>query len=125
MAATGMAPAVKPIAFATTIRCGLVKISTFHTRTATEYGVVRTFADMTFTWTGGGADNIAGGWLGVYYALGSSSPGSTLGKAIYLPVHLPLGSAGPGNNSSYLIGGDDTATGVNQIAYTAKSSLTA
>src|SRR5712692_838070 len=27
---------------------------TVDTRTATEYGVVRTFADMVFTWTGGG-----------------------------------------------------------------------
>jgi hypothetical protein len=27
---------------------------TIDTRTATEYGVVRTFADLVFTWTGGG-----------------------------------------------------------------------
>src|SRR5450756_757046 len=27
---------------------------TVDTRTATEYGVVRTFADMVYTWTGGG-----------------------------------------------------------------------
>src|SRR5260370_2579923 len=27
---------------------------TVDTRTATEYGVVRTFADMVFTWSGGG-----------------------------------------------------------------------
>ncbi len=86
------------------------------TRTATEYGVVRTFADMTFTWTGGGGDNIAGGSLGVYHAF-IQFAGFTLGRTIS-QFTSPWGG-GPGNNTSYLIGGDDTATGVNQIAYTA------
>ena len=37
---------------------------TVDTRTATEYGVVRTYADMVFTWTGGeyvGAGNVLAG----------------------------------------------------------------
>src|SRR6267143_1183725 len=37
---------------------------TVDTRTATEYGVIRTFADMVFTWTGGsyvGAGSAAAG----------------------------------------------------------------
>src|SRR5687767_6877665 len=86
----------------------------FDTRTATEYGVVRTFADMTFTWTGGfaGTDTIAGGSLGVYHAF-IQFAGFTLGKTIS-QFTSPWGG-GPGNNTSYLIGGDDTATGVNQI----------
>ena len=40
---------------------------TVDTRTATEYGVVRTFADMVFTWTGG--EYVGAG------ALGSHAPG--------------------------------------------------
>ena len=86
------------------------------TRTATEYGVVRTFTDVTFTWTGGGADNIAGGSLGVYHAF-IQFAGFTLGSTIS-QFSSPWGP-GPGNNTSYLIGGDDTNTGVNQLAYTA------
>lgn len=86
------------------------------TRTATEYGVVRTFSDVTFTWTGGGSDAIAGGSLGVYHAF-IQFAGFTLGRTIS-QFSSPWGP-GPGNNTSYLIGGDDTNTGVNQIAYTA------
>ena len=85
------------------------------TRTATEYGVVRTFWDATFTWTSG-TDGIAGGSLGVYHAF-IQFAGFTMGKTIS-QFTSPWGG-GPGNNTSYLIGGDDTATGVGQIAYTA------
>ncbi len=85
------------------------------TRTATEYGVVRTFFDATFTWTSG-TDGIAGGSLGVYHAF-IQFAGFTMGKTIS-QFTSPWGG-GPGNNSSYLIGGDDTATGVGQLAYTA------
>ena len=86
------------------------------TRTATEYGVVRTFWDATFTWTSGGGDAVAGGTLGVYHAF-IQFAGFTLGRTIS-QFTSPWGG-GPGNNSSYLIGGDDTATGIGQIAYTA------
>ena len=85
------------------------------TRTATEYGVVRTFFDATFTWTSG-SDTLAGGSLGVYHAF-IQFAGFTMGKTIS-QFTSPWGG-GPGNNSSYLIGGDDTATGVGQLAYTA------
>jgi hypothetical protein len=62
------------------------------TRTATEYGVVRTFFDATFSWTTGtqgvaatgttlGADGVAGGTLGVYYAF-IQFAGFTMGKAV-------------------------------------------
>ncbi|TFV36602.1 porin [Bradyrhizobium niftali] len=69
------------------------------TRTATEYGVVRTFAELVYTWTSGTytgvgttgvngattyststASQIAGGSLGVYYAFIQFS-GFTFGKA--------------------------------------------
>ena len=90
------------------------------TRTATEYGVVRTYFDATFTWSSGSAagagDPIAGGALGVYHAF-IQFAGFTLGKTIS-QFTSPWGG-GPGDNTSYLIGGDDTATGVPQIAYTA------
>jgi hypothetical protein len=86
------------------------------TRTATEYGVVRTFFDATFTWTSG-TDGIAGGSLGVYHAF-IQFAGFTMGKTIS-QFTSPWGG-GPGNNTSYLIGGDDTATGVGQLAYTAQ-----
>jgi len=98
------------------------------TRTATEYGVVRTFFDMTATWSsnqqgtqlptvaGAGYDGIAGGTFQVYHAF-IQFAGFTLGKTIS-QFTSPWGG-GPGNNTSYLVGGDDTATGVGQIAYTA------
>src|SRR5947209_8972508 len=70
------------------------------TRTATEYGVVRTFFDATFSWTTGGyagtalgtsaydsapagtsgAGSVAGGSLGVYYAF-IQFAGFTMGRA--------------------------------------------
>ncbi|WP_047309865.1 porin, partial [Rhodopseudomonas palustris] len=50
------------------------------TRTATEYGVVRTFFDATFNWTTG-SDTIANGSLGVYYAF-IQFAGFTFGKAV-------------------------------------------
>jgi hypothetical protein len=84
------------------------------TRTATEYGVVRTFFDATFNWTTG--DAIAGGTLGVYYAF-IQFAGFTFGKAVS-QFDTPW-TGYPGNNTSYLIGGHDDVTGINQIAYTA------
>ncbi|WP_257165612.1 porin [Bradyrhizobium sp. SRS-191] len=114
------------------------------TRTATEYGVVRTFADLTFTWTSGnyqgtgnggtfystGAantagltavnglsnDGIAGGSLGVYYAF-IQFAGFTMGKAVS-QFDTPWTNY-PGNNFDGLWGGGGTVTGVNQFSYTA------
>ena len=102
------------------------------TRTATEYGVVRTFFDATFTWTSGGyagsgttaydANNpagtgsgqVAGGALGVYYAF-IQFAGFTMGKAIS-PFSAPWINY-PGNNFDGLVGGGGTVTGVNQFTY--------
>jgi len=107
------------------------------TRTQTEYGVLRTFADMTFSWTtdnyvgiGGGATAygsgigvgnnaiagaVAGGTLGVYYAF-MQFAGFTIGKAIS-QFSMPWVNY-PANNFDGLVGGGGTVTGVNQFTYT-------
>jgi hypothetical protein len=114
------------------------------TRTATEYGVVRTFFDATFTWTSdtyagngtgatvyspvgpspfGSAPNnanagaVAGGTLGVYYAF-IQFAGFTMGKAVS-QFATPWANY-PGNNYDGLVGGGGTITGVNQFSYTAE-----
>jgi Porin subfamily len=115
------------------------------TRTATEYGVVRTFMDLTFSWTSdsfsgtgtgatvygplgsgtslvalpnnAGSGTVAGGTLGVYYAF-IQFAGFTMGKAIS-PFSAPWTNY-PGNNFDGLVGGGGTVTGVNQFIYTAQ-----
>jgi hypothetical protein len=115
------------------------------TRTATEYGVVRTFFDATFTWdddtytnsgvapgstvysqigaTGvgqannGSAGSVAKGTLGVYYAF-IQFAGFTMGKAVSA-FSAPWANY-PGNNYDGLVGGGGTITGVNQFIYTAQ-----
>src|SRR6266851_9907751 len=55
---------------------------TVDTRTATEYGVVRTFADMVFTWTGGeyiGAGTGTNGGTTVYNSTTGTIGGASLG----------------------------------------------
>ena len=116
------------------------------TRTATEYGVVRTFFDATFSWTTGGysgnpaapgatiyqatgtggapfaapgnaaAGNVAGGSLGVYYAF-IQFAGFTMGKAIS-QFSAPWQNY-PANNFDGLPGGGGSVTGTNQFSYTA------
>ena len=117
---------------------------TIDTRTATEYGVVRTFFDATFSWTTGtyagtgaggtfysaagqsggvgGVGNpsdggIAGGSLGVYHAF-IQFAGFTMGKTIS-QFDAPWVNY-PGNNFDGLVGGSGTVTGVNQLTYTAQ-----
>lgn len=99
---------------------------TIDTRTATEYGVVRTFWDATFSWTsanpmlGGtfGNAGIAGSdTIGVYHAF-IQFAGFTLGKTIS-QFDAPW-SAYPGNNFDGLVGGGGDVTGVNQLTYTAQ-----
>src|SRR5712671_5278718 len=110
---------------------------TVDTRTATEYGVVRTFsqADFQFDTLGGatfnptsinttspvGSANLlntaGGGYVAVEFAF-IQFAGFTFGKsasAYATPWH-----GYPGNNTSFLIGGDDTVTGVNNIQYSAQ-----
>ena len=108
---------------------------TVDTRTATEYGVVRTFAqgDFQFETLGNNSFNPTvlgaagtsagllhtpgGGYVAVEFAF-IQFAGFTFGKsasAYATPWH-----GYPGNNTSFLLGGHDTVTGVNNIQYTAQ-----
>jgi hypothetical protein len=107
---------------------------TVDTRTATEYGVVRTFgqADFQFSTFGGAAmgygatifpgatngqinnDTVGNGYVAVEMAFVQFA-GFTFGKsasAFSSPWH-----GYPGNNTSFLVGGYDTVTGINNIQY--------
>jgi hypothetical protein len=108
---------------------------TVDTRTATEYGVVRTFAQADFQFQNFGSSqpaaispvntlagipnaflsNPGGGYVAVEFVF-IQFAGFTFGKsasAYATPWH-----GYPGNNTSFLIGGHDTVTGVNNIQYT-------
>lgn len=85
------------------------------TRTATEYGVLRTFFNGTFSWSTG-TDGISTGSLGTNFAF-IQFAGFTIGKAIS-QFDVPW-TAYPGNNTSFLLGGESTETGIQQLAYTA------
>ena len=106
---------------------------TVDTRTATEYGVVRTFGQGDFQFQNFGTSNPAiltapgvnsallssagGGYVAVEMAF-IQFAGFTFGKsasAFATPWH-----GYPGNNNSFLMGGHDTVTGVNNIQYTAQ-----
>ncbi|MCP3470448.1 porin [Bradyrhizobium sp. CCGUVB1N3] len=114
---------------------------TVDTRTATEYGVVRTYADMVFTWTGGsyvGAGNVApgtsfntsggatlynsttgtigGASLGLYHAF-IQFAGFTFGRTVSI-FDAPWQSY-PAGGPDTMPGGSNHVTGVNQVAYTA------
>jgi hypothetical protein len=109
---------------------------TVDTRTASEYGVVRTFAQADFQFSTFGATSSLGtaasvnpsatqgqvnndtngnGYVAVEMAFVQFA-GFTFGKsasAYASPWH-----GYPGNNTSYLVGGYDAVTGVNNIQYT-------
>ena len=112
---------------------------TVDTRTATEYGVVRTFGQGDFqfdnnsagynpgqtaatAFAGGGTNasflNVPGGGYVAVEMVFIQFAGFTFGKsasAYATPWH-----GYPGNNNSFLMGGHDTVTGVNNIQYTAQ-----
>jgi len=84
------------------------------TRTATEYGVVRTYWSSNFDHSSNwgpstGAVTVDLGFI--------QFAGFTLGKAAS-GFQTPWASGNGNNNTSFLIGGYDNATGINQIAYT-------
>src|ERR1700712_4390165 len=105
------------------------------TRTATEYGVVRTFGqgDFQFNNVGGSTANPAvlgaagvnsnllstpgGGYVAVEMVF-IQFAGFTFGKSA--SAYATPWNGYPGNNNSYLMGGHDTVTGVNNIQYTAQ-----
>jgi hypothetical protein len=95
---------------------------TVDTRTATEYGVVRTFGQADFSVASPSGSFRDGsltqgqqfGWEFLFIQFA----GFTFGKsasAYSTPWH-----GYPGNNTSFLVGGNDTVTGTNNIQYTAQ-----
>src|SRR5262245_45215324 len=110
---------------------------TVDTRTATDYGVVRTFGqgDFQFTTLGGGTfnpnsintsipvagaqllDTAGGGYVAVEY-LFIQFAGFTFGKSA--SAYASPWQGFPGNISSNLLGGQNTDTGTNNIQYRAQ-----
>src|ERR1700675_4578183 len=109
---------------------------TVDTRTATEYGVVRTFGQGDFTFDIIGSSTFNPNFLNTN--LGNNIPLNTPGSGTVVVENLFIQFAGftfgksssaystpwhgylGGQNSSYLLGGNDTVTGVNNIQYTAQ-----
>jgi hypothetical protein len=102
---------------------------TIDTRTATEYGVVRTFADMVFSWTTGSyvgsapgafdatGVNVGQTQLGLYHAF-IQFAGFTMGRTVSA-FDAPWQSY-PAGGPDTLPGGSNHVTGVNQFTYTAQ-----
>ncbi len=103
---------------------------TIDTRTATEYGVVRTFGQGDFQFNNFGSSNPAvtgtpgnslhvpgGGYVAVEY-LFIQFAGFTFGKSS--SAYSTPWNGFPGNINSNLLGGNNTDTGVNNIQYTAE-----
>lgn len=96
---------------------------TVDTRTATEYGVVRTYADMVFTWdstsvTGSNPSAFSTGSasLGLYHAF-IQFAGFTFGRTVSI-FDAPWQSY-PAGGPDIIPGGSNNVTGVNQVTYTA------
>ena len=85
------------------------------TRTATEYGVLRTYANVQFDFLQG-RETIAGGYVEMDYAF-IQFAGFTMGKAV--SQFDPQWTLARPNISSGLFQGSNNATGIAQIAYTA------
>jgi len=110
---------------------------TVDTRTATEYGVVRTFSQLDMNYgTIGNTSSINVGSSIDPGSLGGQIVGSTQTGTL-IPEYLLLQFAGftfgksasayaspwhgfPGNNTAFLVGGYDTVTGINNVQYTAQ-----
>ena len=90
------------------------------TRTATQYGVVRTFGQANFNLnssTGEGPGVAGTQTLGVDLVF-IQFAGFTFGKSA--SAYATPWQAYPGNNSSFLLGGHDDVVGTNNIQYTAQ-----
>jgi hypothetical protein len=86
------------------------------TRTATEYGVLRTYANVQFDWTRGVSGIAGGAPVEVDYAF-IQFAGFTFGKAVS-EFDPQWALAKPTISSGFNAGSND-ATGINQLAYTA------
>jgi Porin subfamily len=109
---------------------------TVDTRTATEYGVVRTFGQADFQFNNFGNNNpttlgtfpgasgasnslnVAGGGYVAVEMVFIQFAGFTFGKSA--SAFATPWNGYPGNNNSFLMGGPDYVTGVNNIQYTAQ-----
>ncbi|WP_441242308.1 porin [Tardiphaga sp. 768_D3_N2_1] len=88
---------------------------TTDTRTATEYGVVRTYANMQFDFSQN-RESIAGGFTEVDYAF-IQFAGFTFGKAV--SQFDPQWALSKPYISSGFLNGSNNSTGIPQLAYTA------
>src|SRR5262245_51196105 len=107
---------------------------TVDTRTATEYGVVRTFGQGDFQFQNFGSSNpstIAAFPAGAANALYTAGGGYVAVEMVFIQfAGFTFGKSAsayatpwngyPGNNNSFLMGGADYVTGVNNIQYTAQ-----
>ena len=107
---------------------------TVDTRTATEYGVVRTFGQGDFQFQNFGSSNpnaIAAFPAGASNALYTAGGGYVAVEMVFIQfAGFTFGKSAsayatpwngyPGNNNSFLMGGADYVTGVNNIQYTAQ-----
>jgi hypothetical protein len=110
---------------------------TFDTRTATEYGVVRTFLQGNFQFGTLGSNTVNPNTVNMVAPIGSSNLLDTPGGGYVATEYIFVQFAGftfgksasayaspwqgfPGNISSFLLGGQNTDTGVNNIQYTAQ-----
>src|SRR3984893_15910176 len=86
------------------------------TRTATEYGVLRTFASVLMDWTRGSSALSGGNPVEVDYAF-IQFAGFTIGKAV--SEYDPQWALSKPTIASGFFSGSNDATGINQLAYTA------
>ena len=111
---------------------------TIDTRTATEYGVVRTFAQGNFQFSTQGSNNVNPANFTASPTAGTNTgllnqPGEGYVATEYIFLQFAGFTFGksasgyatpwqgfPGNISSFLLGGQNTDTGVNNIQYTAQ-----
>jgi hypothetical protein len=108
---------------------------TVDTRTATEYGVVRTFGqtDFQFSTLGNSTSNPNSLATNLGNNLPLDTPGSGLTSVDFVFIQFAGFTFGksasafatpwhgyPGNNSAFLLGGHDTVLGVNNVQYTAQ-----
>jgi hypothetical protein len=86
------------------------------TRTATEYGVLRTYANVIMDWTRGVSALSGGNPVEIDFAF-IQFAGFTMGKAV--SEYDPQWALSKPTISSGFFNGSNDATGINQIAYTA------
>jgi hypothetical protein len=109
---------------------------TIDTRTATEYGVVRTFGQADFQFSTFGASSSVGTAASVFPSSAQGQVNNDTAGNGYTAVEMvfiqfagfTFGKSAsafsspwhgyPGNNTSFLVGGYDSVTGVNNIQYT-------